>query len=58
MHLMNSGSNRLALESLTPVAEIDLRALSEAKTEEDTFLSIYLNMNTKNALSSRKIEDD
>jgi peptide chain release factor subunit 1 len=44
---MDSRPNRVAPEGLTPVTEIDLRALSEAKTEIDTFLTVYLTTNIK-----------
>ena len=47
MHFTASTSNRIAPDILTPVTEIDLRALSEAKTEIDSVLSIYLNMNIR-----------
>jgi peptide chain release factor subunit 1 len=44
---MDSSPNRVASEGLTPVTEIDLRALSEVKTEIDTFLTVYLTTNIK-----------
>lgn len=37
----------MAPEGLTPVTEIDLRALSEIKAEKDTFLTVYLTTNIK-----------
>ena len=44
---MDSSPNRVAPEGLTPVTEIDLRALSEVMTEKDTFLTVYLTTNIK-----------
>lgn len=44
---MDSSPNRVAPEVLTPVSEIDLRALSAIKTEKDTFLTVYLTTNIK-----------
>ncbi len=44
---MDSSPNIVAPDGLTPVTEIDLRTLSEVKTGEDTFLSIYLSTNIK-----------
>ena len=44
---MDSSPNRVAPEGLTPVTEIDLRNLSEVKTEKDTFLTVYLTTNIK-----------
>ena len=44
---MDSRPNRVAAEGLTPVTEIDLRNLSEVKTEIDTFLTVYLTTNIK-----------
>jgi len=37
----------VAPEGLTPVTEIDLRNLSEVRTEIDTFLTVYLTTNIK-----------
>lgn len=44
---MDSSPNRVAPEGLTPVTEIDLRNLSEVRTEKDTFLTVYLTTNIK-----------
>lgn len=41
----------MAPEGLTPVTEIDLRNLSEVRTENDTFLTVYLTTNTKDFLA-------
>jgi len=49
IYFMDSSPNRVAPEGLTPVTEIDLRALSDAKTEADTFLSVYLTANIKDS---------
>ncbi len=46
---MDSLSNRVAPEGLTPVTDIDLHALTEIKTEMDAFLSVYLTTNIKDA---------
>ncbi len=44
---MDSSPNRVAPEGLTPVTEIDLRNLSEVRTEKDTILTVYLTTNIK-----------
>lgn len=44
---MDSSPNRVAPEGLTPVTEIDLRALSEVRNEKDAFLTVYLTTNIK-----------